>query len=229
MSWLWSFLKSLFTKKVVAPPSLVTVTPTPPPPVSVPTKSGLQAALSWELPCDDGQVGQKAHPERRAWSEALFKEIEKEFLIIYNAKDIKTVIPELTSLTKDQIITKLCELMSAVAKYECSWNPGDESKDTNGSSSADKLATGLYQLNVEDQDYWKTGTNFTHEELKNPLNNIKAGVGIIASLVVKDKQITYIKGQTGKKGPFFETLTFGAKYEHVQIILKMVADLKFNL
>lgn len=187
------------------------------------------ATLSWELPCKDSQISQVAHPERKAWSEAAFAEIWKNYDVFMSASDIKTVLPDLDTLSKEQRCTKLAELLSAVAKYECSWNPSVTSKDVNGSSEKNKLAIGLFQMNVGDQAVYHTGTSFTHEELKNPLNNIQAAVGIIVYLIQKRGTITFIKGKGGMPSAFFETLLFGAKYENVQNVLKMVSAMNFSV
>jgi hypothetical protein len=218
----WEWFKSLFAS-IPAAPAPIVPPPTPPPPT---VASGLQAALSWELPCHDTQILQGPHPERHPWSVALYWEIQKNYQTFIRATDIRTVIPTMDNLDETQRITKLCELMVGVAKYECSWNPAATSSDVTGATEVDQLATGLFQLNVADQKWYHTGTNFTHEQLKDPINNIKAGVGIVVHLIEKYGSITFQKGHHGSPAPFFETLMFGAKYENVQNILKMVNDLK---
>ncbi len=208
-----AWLKSLFTNS--KPQTVVS--------------SGLQAPLSWELPCDDSQVGQLAKPSRRAWSEALYSEILQNYVTFMQAKDIKLIIPEIDSLTQAQAITKLCELFSGIAKYESSWNPKVQAKDVNGRSEPQYMATGLFQLNEEDQKVYRTGTNYTWQELQDPINNIKAGVGIVVTMIKVRGKIT--KSPEDGKFPlsqFFATLIFGGKYENIPKILKMVYDLKFN-
>lgn len=222
----WDWLKSLFSPKPAPQPAPAPQPVVQPTPAPAPVSQGLQATLSWELPCNDSQIYQGAHPERHAWSVALFMEIQKNYATFMQATDIKTVIPELDSLNQAQRITKLCELMVGVAKYECSWNPAETSVDVNGSSDPDNMATGLFQMNVPDQQWYHTGTNFTHQELLDPIYNIKVGVGIVVYLIQKRGTITFIKGHGGNPGAFFETLMFGAKYENVQNILAMVAALK---
>lgn len=216
-----SWLKNLFIK---SQPKPVQPSPVVQKPVEVPSSTlSLQAALAWERPTNDGQVSQGPHPERRSWSEALFKEVESKWDIISKAKDMTTIYPSFYKLNKAQQITVIAELMSRVAEYECSWNPKNTSKDVNGRSDPDSLATGFFQLNVEDQKTYSTGTNFTHNELLDPYNNIKAGVGIIATMVKVRGKITRSPGDPGfKVSEFFETLIFGAKYDSISKILPAV-------
>lgn len=227
MKWLIDFFKSLFGKKEDVVLKVPDQPSAPHQPAHTPSGLGIQAALSWELPCNDDQVSQKAHPERRAWSDALFAEMEKNYETFMATSDILVVLPDLDSLTKEQRITKLCEMMCQIAKYECSWDPTETSVDTNGRSDPDYLATGMYQLNVEDQEFWFSGTSFSHQQLKEPLNNIKAGVGILAYIAKRRGRITFKKGQPGC---FFQTLMFGVTNtrEKVGIVLAAVAKMKFG-
>lgn len=168
---------------------------------------------SWEMKINDGQVNQTAKPERHAWTVKMCGELRKNYDLLISAKDIDTIIPKRAQLTKEQHLSVLTELMSTVAEYEISWNPTGTAKDVNGRSEPEYLATGLYQLNVGDQKVYKTGTSFTAEELKNPLNNIQAGVGIIVTVIKVRGKITF---KSGEKSPvlryFFATLVTDTAY-----------------
>lgn len=202
-----------------------------PKPIIIPEPKPTQSivAVSWELPCNDSQVIQGAHPECAAWSAYAYAQIMNNYAMFMQAKDLELIIPEFKSLNADQITWKFVELLSAIAKFECSWNPKDQAKDVNGSSDPAQMATGLFQLNEEDQKNYKTGTSFTWQELEDPFNNIKAAVGILVTMIKIRGKITKAPGDAGHAvSEFFETLIFGAKYENVQTILKMVAELKFS-
>ncbi len=189
-------------------------TPVPPlPPVSAAQTPTIAQALpaypilSWELPCDDGQVGQGAHPERAAWTKALVDNIVDNWFVIASATDIATAIPNYAKLTVSQQQSVFAELMCRVAEYESSWDPTCTSPDVD----PNQTAIGFYQLNVQDQSYWETGTSFTADQLKDPINNIKCGVALICTEVRWNNRIIYTKGQ--KQGQlFFETLLINAKY-----------------
>lgn len=170
------------------------------------------AALSWELPCNDGQVNQGARPDRKEWSQALYLEIDKNYSIFRSAADLKDLIPNADSLTRPQIVTLLCELMSTVAEYECSWNAASADKDVNGSSEAKNLARGLFQMNQGDQSSYHTGTSYTYQELNDPIKNIKVAIAIMVYLLKVRGKITY---KVGEKNPiigyFFATLLTDGK------------------
>lgn len=225
MSIIFSWLKDLFEKKDETPISSSSNESSASPNISSTESSadGLQGVLAWERASNDGQVNQGPHPERRPWSEALYKEIEAKYDILIQAKDLATIFPRFFVLNKPQRITVLAELMCRVAEYESSWNPKSTSKDVNGRSDSDSLATGFFQLNVADQKTYETGTSFTHDELLDPFNNIKAGVGILATMVKVRGKITRSPGDPGFRiSEFFETLIFGAKYESITKILAAV-------
>lgn len=163
--------------------------------------------LSWELPCKDSQVHQSERPERAEWSEFLIEQILSHWTAISKASDIKEIIPDFDKLTKEQSAIVLAELLSCVAKYECSWNPILTAKDVNGRSEKKYLATGLFQMNEIDQINYKTETDYTHDELKNPLVNIEVAVKIIITVIKVRGKITFFSSE---KSPvlryFFATL-----------------------
>jgi hypothetical protein len=176
--------------------------------------------LAWEREIDDRQVSQPPHPERAAWSTHLCQLIDTNYDVFVGADDIRIVIPDFRTLERDQIVTKLGELFARMAEYETDWDPTHTEEDVNGGEAPEELATGLYQLNVEDQTTYETGTSYTAEELKDPLNNIRAGVGIAVHLIQTKHKLTYIKGKDD--GFFFETLLFDAKFLTVHKILRDV-------
>jgi hypothetical protein len=180
--------------------------------------------LAWERAIDDGQVAQPAHPERAAWSAHLCGLIDTHYDAFIGAEDIKVVIPNFRSLNRDQRVTKIAELFARVAEYESSWDPASTAPDVAGGTSPDELATGLYQLNVADQTAYHTNTAYTAAELKDPLNNIAAGIGIALHLIDTKHRFTFIRGQ--HTGFFFETLLFDALYLTVDRILPAVWRLK---
>jgi len=204
----------------VAPPNA----PIAPPPAPVTEQRILTAKLSWELPCADKQVAQGAHPERAAWSDYLAGQIWQNLQLFLKATDINTVFPDWRTLSNVQQCTKLAELFCQMAKFESGWRPAITSIPVGGSMDPKDAATGFFQLNESDQKNYQTGTSFTHEELKDPLNNIKAGVGIVVHLLKVKNRITFTKGLD--HGYFFETLLFGAKYDSIEVILAAVDRLK---
>lgn len=176
-------------------------------PISAPAQeasTALQAALSWELPTNDGQVSQGAHPERRAWSVALFNELDKNYDVLMTASDIRTLIPKFDSLNRAQRVTVLAELMSTVAEYESSWNPNCVSKDVNGSSAPGLQARGFFQMNSDaDQVNYRTGTKYTYQQLMDPFINIEVGVKILVTVVKVRGKITFKNNEKSQVLRFF--------------------------
>lgn len=191
---------------------------------------GLQAPISWELPSSDRQVTQGPMPSRRAWSERLYKEIDNQYDVLMTASDIDQIIPNKAKLTRSQRITVLCELMSTVAKYEISWNEKGTAPDTNGRTAPQYLARGLFQMNGatdsdSDQKNYRTSTNYTWQELSNPLINIEVGVKILATVVKVRGKIMFSKNEKSTVlRYFYDTLVYDKPYG-----AKVIAEAKVNI
>lgn len=196
-------MSGLFKKKQA--PQQVTTTPAPYVPGVLPL-----LPLSWERKFSDEQTTQGPHPERAAWSKYLYDGISKDKSLWLNAKDLKIVLPKADQMTEAQKISALCELAVQVFKYECDWNPANTSTDVNGKNNADSLATGFCQLNVVDQASFGLGTHYTHEQLKDPYNNMTCFFGLMKYVLERNGKITWTKGTDHRF--FFETLGFGVKW-----------------
>lgn len=142
------------------------------------------SGLSWETSL-----------ERKAWSDFLIDQILAHWSIISSAKDIREIIPDFDSLSKEQSAVLFAELMVCVAYYESSWRPAIAAKDVNGRSERKYLATGLFQMNEIDQKTYKTDTEYTHEELKNPLNNIEVAIKIICTVIQVRGKISFLASE----------------------------------
>lgn len=183
--------------------------PKPTPETPTPTgKEALTAPLSWELPTNDGQVSQGAKPERKAWSEKLFSQLNKNYDLLMSASDIREIIPNFDGKNRSQRLTALAELMSTVAEYESSWNPKSATKDVNGRSEPGMMARGLFQMNADaDQKNYRTGTNYTYKDLNDPLINIELGVKILVTVLKVRGKITFRKEEKSSElGYFYATL-----------------------
>jgi hypothetical protein len=182
--------------------------------------------LSWELPLINDQISQEsAHPERQEWSDFLYEKIEQNFDIFISANDIEVIIPNLEKFRKNQLVTYISELFSAIALYECDWRPDHSVIDVNGEKLPDKMATGLFQLNVEDQKSFNTGTAYNHVELRQALPNIDAAVGIMVNQIKKTGRIILAKNE---KGIFWAVLHPRGSFDKTDKILAMVHSLKIE-
>lgn len=217
-------MKHLFLVLALALTSACATTPTPKPvestilpPIVIEAPESMPK-LSWELPTNDGQVYQGSMPERAAWSEHLYNELEKHYNLLMTAKDIKTIIPNFDIRTKRQRLVILSELMSTVTEYESSWNPKTVAKDTNGLSGEKYKARGLCQMNAAldkygDQKNYRTGTTYNYTQLEDPFINLEVCVKILATVVDVRGKITFSKNE---KSPvlrfFFATLVTDTSY-----------------
>jgi uncharacterized protein (TIGR02594 family) len=214
MNWLKAigdFFANLFKFKEVKVEPLPKVnTPVKPTPETS-TVSILQGALSWELPCNDAQAYQGAHPERRVWSESLYNWISVYWDEVSQAKDIRTLVP-LDSLSRSQAITIFAELMSCVAKYESTWNPNCVAKDVNGSSLPKNQARGFFQMNEGDQSAYQTYTKYSWTQLNDPFINIEVGIKILVTVLRIRGKITFSKNEKSSVLSYFYAtlLTDGA-------------------
>lgn len=235
MQW-WIDFKIWFNGLFAAPtplptPQLPDPAPPRPPDTYPPAQLGIQAPISWELPCSDSQLSQGAHPERRSWSNTAYDEIEKSYDLWSTANDAKLIIPQIDKLTRPQVITCFVEMLSGIAKYESSWNEATFSKDVNGSNEPALQANGLFQMNQgADQTNYHTGTNYTYVQLRTAIPNIITACRIFAYVIKMRGKIMIPKGEGGNPSVFFATLHPGGLYDKSEIILKSVhamAD-KFN-
>ncbi|MBF0473864.1 MAG: hypothetical protein HQK93_09070, partial [Nitrospirae bacterium] len=67
--------------------------------------------LSWE----------KNHPERQAWSKSLISDLDSHLTIFDEAKDITSFCPKYETLSHDQKLNMLGEMIVSVAHYESDW------------------------------------------------------------------------------------------------------------
>lgn len=174
--------------------------------------------LSWEMKINDGQVNQAAQPYRAAWTIFLLDELNKNYDVLMSAKDIDTIIPKRSSLTREQHLLVLAELISTLSEYESDWNVKKVAKDTNGLSGEKYKARGLCQMNAAldrygDQINYRTGTKYTWQDLEDPFVNLELCVKIMVTLVKVRGKITFASHE---KSPvlryFFATLVTDTAY-----------------
>jgi len=149
--------------------------------------SGEVPSLLWEEPLNlKGRVtvSQGAHPERKAWSETLYKTLWKEdnYKALMATQDIVKIIPNYQTNSKEQNVEALSNFFCLLSLCESSWNPNDP-------------GGGLFQFSVDDA---RKNYHFTHlihnvADVHNPNRNIIVAVGIITKLA-REKKAIIIKG-----------------------------------
>lgn len=210
MKAFWEWLKSLFVRSAVqSPPSPienVSPIPLPPQPPGKPV-----VPLSWE----------KNQPAREAWSVNLYGLVESYLSMLEEAKDIIAIRPDYANLNNSQKITVWCELFSAIAYYECGWDPKASSQDV-GTSDKNTWSVGLLQLSVVDQESYKIPFGYNFVDLQDPYKNLRLGVAIMATIAAKHKKVLI---PAGESGVYWATIHPGGKYDKTLAISQMVQKL----
>lgn len=172
-------------------------------------------ALTWES---------TSHPERTAWSNALYDLVAANFQALNMASDIATFCPTYDSLTRDERINLWADVIAATTYYESSYNPASNSVDVGNQSNKDTWSVGLLQLSVVDQANYGFKYGFTFADLQNPIKNLQLGVAIMARQVSKYGILLI---PVGGKGLYWATLHPGGSYDQTANIAKMTKKLSF--
>lgn len=147
--------------------------PAPPPPPPPPPPELLVQALAWE----DGT------PERAAWSAELRKQVANNLTSLSKASDMAGFCPAYASLSNDQKVEVLADLMVGIARYESNYDPHQIYHEP---PPLGVDSVGLFQLSYEDGFTWCM-LDRASKSLEDPLNNIRCAVPKMARLVAKDK------------------------------------------
>lgn len=156
--------------------TLAPAAPTPPAAV-VPVPAPVQAmpVLRWEA----------GHPERVAWTAALFKDIDSRFADFDSAKDASKFCKNYAKLTHFQKVKVFTVLMEWDAMFESSWNPGSESVDVGTPDDRNTWSVGLWQMSVTDQANYGIKLGYSYADLKDPIKNSHLAIPILADLIKK--------------------------------------------
>jgi hypothetical protein len=193
-----------------------TPTPTPMPmPAATPTPAPESVpTLSWE----------KNHPDRAAWSKALWSEIDTRFDSFNKASDASAFCPKYASLTRSQKINVFAEMIVWTSYYECGWNPFDGSQDVGTANDKDTWSVGLLQMSVVDQVSYKMPFGYTYGDLQVPEKNLHLGLAIMARQIDRKGKILIPKGESGL---YWAVLSPGGKYDKSESIKSHTKALSF--
>ena len=171
------------TPQVLVPTIVSSPVPSPqasylPIPTKIPIPSFVLPALSWENTS-------APHPERKAWSLALFKYFDEKFEHISKAKDIKLFCPKYELLPKMQQLNVWAELFVALSYAESSWHPSDSSVDVGDEGDQDTYSVGLFSMSVIDQQSYNLPLGYHYNDLITPEPNIRLAVYIMSQQIDK--------------------------------------------
>lgn len=176
----------------------------------VPTHSPV--ALSWE----------SGHPERKVWSEACLKSVSEHLSRLDKAKDIASFHAKYSGATDGVKANIWCELFSALAKYESSWNPKSASVDVGDASKRDTYSICLLQLSVVDQQWVEPRSKYSYAELLEPANCLDLGVRIMARQIDKAGLVVL---PNASRYRYWAILLDGNKYQKIDQVRAMVRAL----
>lgn len=178
--------------------------------------------LSWE----------KEKPNRKKWSEYLYKVLEKNIEILDMARDIEYFCPNYIYLEQPQRINVWGEIFSAMSFYESRWNP--TVRNTEQSMSIDPVTNqtvvseGLLQVGYLDSLYhkcdfdWerdsKLEENDANKTTLNPYLNLACGVKIMTNQISKHKTIAI------DKGAYWAVIKIGHRNSRIPEIIQMVSN-----
>lgn len=158
------------------------------------------------------------------WSQFVFLKIRDKHLSSFDkAKDAERFCPAYKSLNTDQKATAWAELISAMAKYESSWDPSSSSVDVGTSEDRDTWSVGLLQMSVIDQESYKLPLGFSFADLKKPLPNLELGLAILAQQIEKKGTVIL----SSRSGLYWAVLFEGGKYDKTAQIISMTKKIPF--
>jgi hypothetical protein len=171
-----------------------------PPPKQTPPPAPASVVLSWE----------KNHPERAAWTKALFGELDAHYDSFIKAQDSLFFYPGFQKLTREQKIHVWAEMIVWTTYFECAWNPSDASVDVGVQGDKDTYSVGLLQLSVVDQPNYGLKFGYSFSDLQDPIKNLHLGIGIMSKQIDKHGKILI---PTGEKGVYWSTLHPGGAHD----------------
>jgi hypothetical protein len=153
------------------------------------------------------------HPERKAWSQTLKKQIIKHLPIFRRSKDITFFCPNFSSLDENEEIKAIGDLFVGIARYESSFDPKLYSVDAGTKDDPNTWSVGLFQMSVVDQTNWGLATNFTFQELREPLPNIILATDVMSEMLLARNGIIRVSDK-----PYWSTLEPGGKNDKSDLI-----------
>ncbi len=126
---------------------------------------------------------EKAHPERKAWSNALMSDLSDHLASFGSARDIGSFCPNYARLSAADRVWVIATIAVAIAKFESNFNPRQHFGEP---PPLGYDSIGLFQLSYEDGFKW-CRMNRAAKSLEDPVTNIACTVPEMARLVATDR------------------------------------------
>lgn len=164
------------------------------------------------------------HPKRAPWSDVLIADLSEHFSSFARASDASVFHPRWRSLTRDQQMTVLAEMIVWTAYYESAWDPADYSVDVGSKIDNRTWSVGLLQLSVVDQANHHLPFGYSFADLQDPIKNLHLGIAIMAKQIDRHGKILI---PVGESGVYWGTLHPGRKYDRSALIESHTRSLVF--
>lgn len=174
-----------------------------------PAQEAPPAKLSWE----------SAKAENKAWSEFVFALLRQGLLASFDqAQDVSLFCPKYRTLREEEKVAVFGELISAVAKFESSWNPASVYHEP---APLNYDSIGLLQLSYEDHRGYSFCPAAGTRDLKDPRVNLDCGMRILARQVERRGKLIL------SSDVYWSVLKDGGAHSKIPQIRAMVAKLPF--
>lgn len=187
--------------------------------------------LSWET----------NRPERKEWSKFVLAYLDKTFPVFYTATDNKRFCPGFQSLTREQQIQAMAEIIVSITFYESGFSPVSRTQETTMGidpvTGKPVFSEGLLQLSYQDVQNYKSvfngqcridwqkdkGLNPTDpaKTILDPITNLHCG------LMILQNQLNKKGSWVLSTGVYWAVLKEGGKYQKIEQIINRVKKLNF--
>lgn len=191
--------------------------PTEPTPTPTPAT---RISLSWET-----------DSKRAPWSDELVSMVRKNFEVFQTASDVQQFCPKFKTLSDDQKLKALGEIIVGVIYFESAYNPTSWMTETTMGidpiTGKQVKSQGLLQLSYQDIQWakfcefeWSKDKLLSPSDPKatinDPYKNLRCGIQIMANQVRSRKSLTLTSGV------YWAVLRINGKYSKIpQIILRV--------
>jgi hypothetical protein len=177
-----------------------------------------------------------SRPGSREWSSFVFGLLGNQAQSILKAQDMDRFCPRYASLSNPQKINVAGQLISAMVKYESSFNPTtrllETTLGTDSVTGQPVYSEGLLQLSYQDiRGYpfcefdWEKDKNLSptspNKTIFNVYRNLGCGLRILANQVQRRGKIVLTKGA------YWAVIKEDSRYEKIDEIANLVGNLEF--
>lgn len=172
--------------------------------------------LNWEM---------TGKPERLEWSKYLLKTIKEDYWTQFSKlKDGTRFCSNYDSMSQDQKINVIANVIASASYYESGWNPKSSSVDVGKKENRDTYSVGLMQVSVVDQKWSGGGLTYKYDDLLKPIPNLHLTLQILSRQVDRRGLIILQNSDTMR---YWAVMLEGNQYSKIPEIVSRVKKLSF--